>query len=42
GVRALSNAGGNLAKTTARNLTRAAGNKATDMLFHRNGKLKAG
>ncbi|EOK0872699.1 conjugal transfer protein TraA, partial [Escherichia coli] len=42
GVRALSNAGGNLAKTTARNLTRAAGSKATDMLFHRNGKLKAG
>ncbi|EMV7356260.1 type IV secretion system protein [Escherichia coli] len=42
GVRALSNAGGNLAKTTARSLTRAAGSKATDMLFHRNGKLKAG
>ncbi|MEW0294122.1 type IV secretion system protein [Escherichia coli] len=42
GVRALSNAGVNLAKTTARNLTRAAGSKATDMLFHRNGKLKAG
>ncbi|HCS8080455.1 TPA: type IV secretion system protein [Salmonella enterica subsp. enterica serovar Typhimurium] len=42
GVRALSNAGGNLAKTTAGNLTRAAGSKATDMLFHRNGKLKAG
>ncbi|EMW0821903.1 type IV secretion system protein [Klebsiella pneumoniae] len=42
GVRALSNAGGNLAKTTAINLTRAAGIKATDMLFHRNGKLKAG